>query len=136
MKISSKGRTAVRIMVDIAQNDEEFVSISEISKRQKITIKYLEQIISKLVKAKLLVSQRGVMGGYKLSKEPKDYSIAQILTVTNDMPRLAPCQESDKPCLQKTECSTIGCWEELSKIIFEFLENLSLQDLIDKTYKR
>ena len=133
MKISSKGRYAVAVMVDIAMANKEFVSIAEISSRQNITVKYLEQIISKLVKANLLTSCRGIAGGYKLNKPPKDYTIAEILYATGDMPKIVPCRMEGAVCPEKDKCHTIGVWEGLSAIIYDYLNKVSLQDLIDKT---
>lgn len=136
MKISSKGRYAVRVMVDIASTDKDFVSLSEIAERQHITIKYLEQIISRLLKAGLLESMRGSQGGYRLAKKPNEYTIAEILSTTNDLPALAPCQTSDTPCPLKDKCTTVGCWDELTKLIYDYLNSVTLQDLINKNTKR
>ncbi|MBQ8615383.1 MAG: Rrf2 family transcriptional regulator, partial [Clostridia bacterium] len=129
-----KGRYAVRVMVDIATSNKEYVSLSEIADRQSISVKYLERIVSKLTKAELLDSLKGSLGGYKLTKQPKDYSIAQILSVTGDLPELAPCQKLKAQCPNKKDCSTIGCWENLTKIIYDYLNSISLQDLINKTF--
>lgn len=134
MKISSKGRYAVRIMVDISVAGKEYVSSSEIADRQNISIKYLEQIIAKLVKAKLLYSSRGALGGYKLTKKPSDYKMSEILAVTNDLPEFTPCLSNHINCPRRDKCSTIGCWETLSNLIYEYLNKITLQDLIDKTY--
>lgn len=134
MKISSKGRYAVRVMVYIAKSDKEYVSISEIAEKQNISVKYLERIVSGLTKAKLLTSLMGSLGGYKLTKQPKDCTIAEILAVTGDLPELAPCQKESTPCPSKNTCSTIGCWETLAKIIYDYLTNVSLLDLINKSY--
>lgn len=134
MKISSKGRYAVRTMFDLATHSENYVSLSEIAQRQNITIKYLEQIISKLVKAKLIVSSRGAQGGYKLTKKPSEYSIAEILAITGDVPELAPCQKGNISCPNIEKCPTIGCWNTLSQIIYDYLQRVTLQDLINKTY--
>ena len=134
MKISSKGRYAVRVMVDIATSNKEYVSVSEIADRQNMSVKYLERIISQLTKANLLESLMGSLGGYKLTKKPSELCIAQILSVTGDMPELAPCQKSQNQCPNKNECTTVGCWDTLAKIIYDYLSNVSLQDLIDKTY--
>ena len=134
MKISSKGRYAVEIMVDIAKNNQDFASVNEIATRQNISVKYLEQIVSKLVKAKLLISSRGTNGGYRLAKNPNDYNIADILTVTGDMPKLAPCLSSQSACPKKDKCEAIGCWETLNGLIYNYLKNITLQNLIDKTY--
>ncbi len=135
MKISAKGRYAVETMVDIAKNGDNFSSVSEIAARQNISVKYLEQIISCLVKAKLVVSLRGANGGYILSKKPDQCSIAEILSATGDMPKLAPCLVSSSSCPKKNSCEAIGCWETLNSLIFNYLSNLTLQNLIDKSYK-
>lgn len=134
MTISSKGRYAVRIMTELAKSPDACVSANDISKSQNISIKYLEQILAKLTKAKLIVSARGNLGGYKLARKPNEYNIAEILTVTNDIPKLAPCLANDKPCVRKDCCETIGCWETLTKIIYDYLKNITLQDLLDKTF--
>lgn len=134
MKISSKGRYAVRLMVEIATSNKECVSLSEIAEKQNLTIKYLEQIVSKLVKANLLISSRGAQGGYKLAKPANKCTIAEILAVTNDLPEFAPCLKGNKKCDMKNKCTTIGCWETLSNLICNFLQKITLQDLIDKNY--
>ena len=134
MKISSKGRYAVRVLTCLAQNENEYVSLSTIAEKENITIKYLEQIIALLLKENLVVSLRGSYGGYKLSRQPQAISIADILAVTGDMPKLAPCQKSDLGCAKAKSCSVVGCWDKLAKIIYDYLKNVTLQNLIDKTY--
>ena len=134
MKISSKGRYAVRVLTCLAQKENEYVSLSAIAEKENITIKYLEQIIALLLKENLVVSLRGSYGGYKLSREPQAISIADVLAVTGDMPKLAPCQKSDSGCAKVQSCSAVGCWDKLAKIIYDYLQNVTLQDLIDKTY--
>ncbi len=134
MKISSKGRYAVEIMVELAKSGQELVSVASLSARQNIPPKYLEQIINKLVKANKVASVRGAGGGYRLTKKPKDYSIAEILLVTGDMPDLAPCLSSDATCPKKAECNSIGCWETLNALIYNYLSKLTLQNLVDKSY--
>ena len=133
MKISAKGRYALRIMVDIATADKEYVSITEIANRQEISVKYLEQIIAKLLKANLLTSLRGSLGGYKLVKTPQEYSLEQILRVTGDLPQLAPCSNSGN-CPRLAKCTTAGCYVALSGLIMDFLAKTTLQDLVDKTF--
>ncbi len=135
MKISTKGRNAVRIMVEIARNKEEFISVADLSKKLGITIKYLEQIINKLAKSGLLESSRGKAGGYKLVKPAKEYSIGEILEVSGDSPRLANCL-NHKECPMAENCDTMGVWVTLTNVINDFLKSVSLQDLIDKTYKK
>lgn len=134
MKISSKGRYAVRILIDIATANKDYVSISEISERQGISVKYLEKIVNILVKGKLVESQMGSKGGYKLAKKPQQCTIAEILALTGDAPVLAPCQMSKEKCPQAKKCTTIGYWETLQKLIYDNLNKITLQDLINKTY--
>ena len=134
MKISTKGRNAVRIMVDIARNTQNYVSVSDLSKRLGVSAKYLEQIIGKLVKSKLLQSTRGASGGYKLVKPAKEYNIGEILEVSGDSVKLATCL-NHKECPMAENCDTMGVWVTLTNVINDFLFSVSLQDLIDKTYK-
>lgn len=110
MKISTKGRYALRIMVDIAQNDKnDYVSIKSISERQNISNKYIEQIIFKLLKANLLITYRGHTGGYKLSKKPKEYKVGEILRVAEGNLNVIDCvHEFD--CPRKVECKTYSFW--------------------------
>ena len=134
MKITSKGRYAVRIMAELAKNKNDYLSVFDIAQRQNITPKYLEKIISMLVKAKLIKSARGVTGGYKLIKEPKEYSVAEILKVTGDLPTLAPCLINENSCPHYDNCDSIGCWEKLNKMIYDYLKSITLDDLLNKNY--
>lgn len=134
MRISSKGRYAVRVLIDLANHQSDYVSITGISERQGISVKYLEKIMHILIKGKLVNSLMGSNGGYRLSKPANKCTIAEILTLTGDAPNLAPCQNSGKTCPHAIACSTIGYWDTLQKIIFENLNNVTLQDIIDKTY--
>lgn len=134
MEITTKGRYAVRTMVDIAKNNGDFVSIAEISKRQDISEKYLEKIISMLVKAGLLDSMRGKTGGYKLNRAPKNYSLHEILNATGDQTEIVYCLHSDV-CPRADKCDTQGVWGALDNLINDFLKKTTLQDLLDKNYK-
>lgn len=133
MKISTKGRYAVRAMYEIAISQKEFISIAEISQNQSISIKYLEQIISLLSKNNLVTSQKGAQGGYKLTKAPNQISIYEILHATNDTPHFAPCLEDKTSCPRASSCPTINCWDSLTTLIVNFLKSITLQDLINKT---
>ena len=134
MKISAQGRYSVRILIDLATHQNDYVSISELSKRQGVSIKYLEKIMRTLVKGKIVESLMGPNGGYKLSKPANKCTIAEILTLTGDTPNLAPCQIENSKCPNAKKCSTIGYWDTLQKLIFDNLNKITLQDLIDKTY--
>lgn len=134
MEISSKGRHAVRIMTDIARQEGNIVSIATIAARQGITAKYLEKIVSLLVKNNLLTSSRGKNGGYLLTKKADEYSIKEILDATGDTTKIAKCNHDNCPRINK--CDSMGVWFALTELINNYLESVSLQDLIDKTYKK
>ena len=120
-------------MVEIAKS-EELVSISSIAKSQEISPKYLEQIVSKLVKSNLLESTRGHLGGYSLTRNANEISVKQILDTTGDTTELTPCLSGD--CSRKHKCNAMGVWHTLNGLINDYLENITLQDLLDKTYKK
>lgn len=134
MKITSKGTHAVRIMTDIARNDNEFVSISDISARQHISIKYLEQIMSLLAKKGLVESMRGVKGGYKLTREASKISVKEILDATGDITKIANCVSGEN-CPMADKCDTMGVWNELTLLINDYLQSITLQKLLDKMKK-
>jgi Rrf2 family protein len=133
MKISTRGRYALRMMVEIAMHDrEEWVSIKDISERQGISVKYLEQIVTNLTKSGLLLSSRGPRGGYMLAKNPDEYTAGEILRVIEG--ELAPvaCLESGtKLCERRGVCPTIKFWEGLHQVINEYVDSVTLQDLLD-----
>ena len=129
MKISTKGLYAVRLMADMAKCDK-CVPLSEISARQNISLKYLEQIVSKLVKAKLILGNRGANGGYVLTKPAKQISVGEILNATGDGVKLAVC--SNKDCPRIENCDSAGIWLKLSNLINGFIYSVSLEDLILK----
>ncbi len=129
MEITTKGRHAVRIMVDIAQHNNEFVPISEIASREEISNKYLEKIISMLVKADLLESMRGAMGGYRLKQPTKKISVAQILDAVNENTTIAGCTK-DENCPSINKCETAMVWSKLSNMIKNYLNHITLKDLL------
>ena len=132
MKISSKGRYAVRLMAELARREGENVSVTDIANVQDISPKYLEKIISILSKNGLIEGSRGVKGGYRLTKPADQYSIAEVLRATGDLPELAPCLRQGYECKRADKCDSIGCWEKLDAIINNYLSKVSLQDIIDK----
>ena len=130
MKISTKGRYALRVMIDLALNNTgEYISIKEISERQEISNKYLEQIISKLNKAGYLKAARGNNGGYMLTRLPKDYTIGDILRVTEGNLEPIKCI-SENCCNKKAECKSYSFWKELDNVIETFVDSKTLEDLI------
>ena len=133
MKISTKGRYALRLMVDLAMNaDKQPVRVKEISARQEISDKYLEQIISFLTKAGYVRSTRGPQGGYRLAKEPKDYTVGSILRLIEGKLCPVACLETDENvCERRAGCITLPLWEKLDEAINNIVDNVTLQDLID-----
>lgn len=132
MKISTKGRYALRVLVDLAENaGENFVSLKDIAERQGISKKYLEQIIPPLNSAGFLITGRGFQGGYKLSKRPSEYTVGDILRVTEG--RLAPvaCLDTDvNYCERSRNCDTLFVWQGLMEVIEEYLDSITLSDII------
>ncbi len=131
MKISTKGRYALRIMMDLAINSNgKYISLTDISKRQEISNKYLEQIIALLNRAGFLDTARGQTGGYKLVKMPKEYVIGDILRATEG--DLAPiyCLTEDGECNRQEGCKTYSFWKGLDEVINEYVNNKTLEDLI------
>ena len=134
MRISTKGRYALRLMLDIAinSNGEKPVSIKDISARQEISDKYLEQIISVLNKAGYVRSIRGAQGGYVLRREPKEYTVGMILRLTEGSLAPVACVEEDAPpCDRIDSCATAMVWKKLNKAISDVVDNITLEDLIE-----
>lgn len=132
MKISTKGRYALRLMIDLAKNyDGKYITLKEVSKRQEISIKYLEQITTQLCRAEYLISVRGPKGGYKLSKEPKNYTVGDILRVTEGSLAPIACLEDEKnSCTRCGVCATLEFWKGLYKVIEDYVNSVTLEDLI------
>lgn len=131
MKISTKGRYALRIMIDLALNSNgKYISLKDIAKRQEISNKYLEQIISMLNKAGYLEVARGNTGGYKLSKKPDEYNIGDILRATEG--NLAPifCVTDSGECDRQKDCKTYSFWKGLDSVINDYVDNKTLADLL------
>lgn len=133
MKISTKGRYALRMMLDLATyNTGEPVSLKDIAKRQDISEKYLEQIISVLNKAGYVRSVRGAQGGYILRRDPAEYTVGDILRLTEGSLVPVACMDDDAdPCERRSSCATIYVWEKLSKAISDVVDNITLADLSD-----
>lgn len=134
MELTTKGRYAVRIMVEIARHGGNVVSVQEIAENQDISVKYLEKIINILTKKSLLESQRGKDGGYRLTRKPKDYSIQEILKATGDQAEIVACLHG-KDCPRSCNCNTQDLWGNLDNLINEYLESVTLEDLLKKNYK-
>lgn len=133
MKISTKGRYALRLMIDLANHDSEApVHVKDIAERQEISIKYLEQIISVLGKAGFVKSVRGPQGGYILKKKPEEYTVGMILRVTEgSLAPVACVEEEESDCGRKCDCVTYPLWKKIGDAVNGVIDNTTLQDLID-----
>lgn len=134
MKISTKGRYALRVMIDLAvHNNGEFVSLKEISERQEISVKYLEAIIGILNKAGFVISLRGKSGGYRLAKLPSEYTVGSILKLTEGSLAPVACLEHEvNRCNRADKCITLDFWKGLGKTIDEYVESFTLEDFLIK----
>lgn len=133
MKISTKGRYALRMMLDLAQHEAKGpVRLKDIAERQEISLKYLEQIISVLQKAGYVRSVRGPQGGYQLKQAPKDYTVGDILRlIEGDLAPVACLEKGAAPCMRQGACVTLRLWRELDEAIHGVLDKYTLQDLVE-----
>ena len=130
--ISTKGRYALRVMIDLArQNSEGYVPLKDIAGREHISKKYLEIIVKELVTAKLIKGVSGKGGGYKLSRAPEDYSVGEILNVTESSLAVVAClAEGAEECPRAASCDTLPMWAELNGIIHDFFYGKKLSELV------
>ncbi|MBE6719298.1 MAG: Rrf2 family transcriptional regulator [Ruminococcaceae bacterium] len=130
--ISTKGRYALRLMIDIAQNDSgSYIPLKDIAERQQISKKYLEIIVKDLVNAKLLKGVSGKGGGYKLAKKPEEYTVAEILEVSEGSLAVVAClEEGAETCPRAEICNTLPMWTEYNKMISDFFTSKKLSDLL------
>lgn len=134
MKISTKGRYAIRLMLDLALNDTgEPISLKDVAKRQDISDKYLEQIISVLNRAGYVKSVRGAQGGYYLKKRPEDYTVGMILRLTEGSLAPVSCidEEDEINCDRQDSCVTVILWKKINDAISDVVDHTTLQDLVD-----
>jgi len=133
MKISTKGRYALRMMIDIAENslDDKRIPIKDIAERQGISVKYLEQIVTNLTRASLLRSVRGSSGGYYLTRKPEQYTVGEILrAIEGKLVPVTCLEDEENMCARYDICRTISFWEGLYKIINEYIDSTTLADFM------
>ena len=137
MMISTKGRYALRVMIDLGQNSKDnYVSLKDVAKRQDISMKYLEMIVSMLNKGDMVKSLRGKAGGYKLARAPKDYTVGSILKLTEKTLAPVMCiEEGPEYCEGSQECITLPLWQKLNHVINDYLDSVTLEDLIENKIK-
>ena len=135
MMVSTKGRYALRVMIDLAEhNDGEYIVLMDIAKRQGISEKYLEGILAVLSKSGLVSALRGRGGGYKLSRPPEAYTVGSILTATEGSLAPVACLDGESiTCERSTECRTLPMWVKLNQVIHDFFEGITLLDLMQET---
>lgn len=133
MLISTKGRYALRILIELGeQASNDFVRLDTIAEAQDISEKYLESIVNILVKAKLVEGLRGRGGGYRLTRQPQKYSVGEILRLTEGSIAPVACLNcKPNPCDRAAECRTLPMWEKLDTLICDFLDGVTLKDLLE-----
>ena len=132
MKISTKGRYALRIMTDLAIHDNgEYIRLKDISERQNVTLKYMEQIMSVLKKAGYVKSIRGAQGGYMLAKQPDEYTAGMVLRLTEGSMAPVACLEDEvNECDRAGQCVTLRLWKMLDEAIEQVIDKVTLADMI------
>jgi Rrf2 family protein len=132
--ISTKGRYALRLMIDIAAySNGGVVSLKDISARQGISIKYLEQVVALLTRSQLLISVRGNNGGYRLVKEPKDYKVGEILLAAEGTLAPVSCLQTEvNTCPRALGCATIDFWHGFYKVVNDYVNGVTLEELATK----
>ena len=133
MKISTKGRYALRMLLDLSMHKEEgYISLKDIAERQGISKKYLEQIVPLLSRTGILKANRGYQGGYTLARSASEYTVADILTLTEGSLAPIACLEGEEnDCPRAAECMTLPVWKGLYEAILNYLSGITLQDIID-----
>ena len=133
MLVSTKGRYAMQIMIDLAQhNNGDYIVLMDIANRQHISEKYLESIVAALSRAGFLIAQRGRGGGYRLAREPEEYTAWEIIRATEGPLATVSCLKTeDNECPRAEECVTLPLWEGLDRRMSEYLGSISLRDVVD-----
>jgi len=131
MKVSTRGRYALRLMIDLAkQPPDQNITLRDVSERQGISVKYLEQIVSPLCRAGLLKSIRGAQGGYRLARNPENYTAGEILrTIEGNLAPVACLEDEINQCSRCNICPTVAFWEGLDALIQNYVNSITLQQL-------
>jgi len=138
MKISTKGRYALRMLLDLAEHQNDgFIALKDIAARQHISKKYLEQIIPIFNQSGILKTTRGSQGGYRLARTPDQYTVGEILRLTEGTLSPVSCAE-DEPavCERSSDCAMLPVWQGLTKVIHEYLDSITLQDILEQQKER
>lgn len=131
MMITTKGRNALKVMIDLAQhNDGTNISLTDIAERQHESAKYLEAVMGPLSAAGLVLSARGKSGGYRLAKPAEECSVGEIIVAAEGPLAPVSCLYSDVPCENAANCLSLPLWKELDEVIMNFLSSKKLSDLV------
>ena len=138
MKVSTKGRYALRMLLDLAEHQNDgYIALKDIAARQGISKKYLEQIVPLLNKTDFLQVTRGFQGGYRLAKAPNQYTVGDILRITEGSLAPVACQDTNaNQCARCHECATLPVWNGLFTVINDYLDGITLQDILDQQAER
>ena len=133
MQISTKGRYALRFLLDLCQHDTEgYVPLKSGAERQGLSEKYLERIVSMLSPSGILRVERGYQGGYRLARKPSEITVADVLRVTEGTLAPVAClKNGEVDCDRSDTCLTLGVWKGLEEVVTDYLEGISLQDILD-----
>ena len=137
MKISTKGRYALRMMLEFALHPDECTKISQVARRQEISDKYLEQIVTILTRAGYVKSMRGAQGGYKLTRDPSEYTVGMILRLTEGSLAPVSCLDDEvNQCKRAETCVTLSVWKQLNQAINQVVDSVTLADLVKEQQSR
>ena len=133
MLVSTRGRYAIRVMIDLAEHmNGKYIPMKEIADRQDVSLKYMTKIMQALTKSGMLDGQHGKGGGYKLNRDPEEYRVGDILRLTEGTLAPVACiDERDCKCDRSFECRTRPMWNELDKLISEYLDGITIADLME-----
>lgn len=133
MLVSTRGRYAIRVMIDLAEHmNGKYIPMKEIADRQDVSLKYMTKIMQALTKSGMLDGQHGKGGGYKLNRDPEEYRVGDILRLTEgSLAPVACIDETDCKCDRSFECRTRPMWNELDKLISEYLDGITIADLME-----
>lgn len=133
MKISTRGRYALRVMIDLAEHrNGNFIPLKDIAERQGISRKYLENIMTDLSKAELVQGQNGKGGGYALNRPPENYTVGEILRITEgDLAPVSCLEDKAKPCAFAPQCRTLNMWKNLYQLINDYFDGITVADLMN-----
>ena len=131
MMISTRGRYALRVLVDLAEQDSDrYITLREIAERQEISEKYLESIVKLLVKAGFLDGLRGKGGGYRLGRRAEELNVLEVLELTEGSLAPVACLEKDaRPCSRAASCRTLPLWQGLNTVVRDYLKGFTIRDL-------